>query len=76
MYFEDWDLSRRIYSKFNTRYFPKVSIYHGYDSGANKSKKLFKIYLNSAFYYFNKWGWFFDKERKRVNKKTLKQFSY
>lgn len=75
MYFEDWDLSRRINSKFKTVYYPKVSIYHGYDSGANKSTKLFKVYLKSAFSYFNKWGWLFDKERKRVNKKILKQFS-
>lgn len=75
MYFEDWDLSRRINLKFKTVYYPNVSIYHGYDSGANKSKKLFKVYLKSASIYFNKWGWIFDKERKRVNKKTLKQFS-
>ena len=22
-------------------------------------------------YYFNKWGWFFDRERRKLNKKTL-----
>lgn len=76
MYFEDWDLSRRMHAKFKTVYYPKVCVYHGYDSGANKSKRLFKIYLNSAFSYFTKWGWFFDKERKRINKKTLKQFTF
>jgi len=74
MYFEDWDLSRRINQKFKTVYYPKVSVYHEYNSEANKNKKLFKIFLRSAFNYFNKWGWFFDKNRSFINKKTLDQF--
>jgi len=74
MYFEDWDLSRRMHLKYKTIYFPKVSVYHGYESGANKSSKLFKIFIKSAFSYFNKWGWFFDKQRVRFNKNTLRQF--
>lgn len=74
MYFEDWDLSRRMHQKYKTIYFPKVSVYHGYHSGANRSKKLFKIFIESAITYFNKWGWLFDRERVEINKKTLKQF--
>lgn len=74
MYFEDWDLSRRMHQDYKTIYFPLVSVYHGYDSGANKSWKLFKIFINSAITYFNKWGWFFDSDRKIINKKALAQF--
>lgn len=74
MYFEDWDLSRRMYEKYKTIYFPKVSVYHGYESGANKSIILFKIYVNSAIAYFNKWGWFFDSKRKMINEEILSQF--
>lgn len=74
MYFEDWDLSRRMHQKFDTVYFPAVSVYHGYESGANKSSRLFRIFVKSAVHYFNKWGWFFDSERKYINRKTLKQF--
>lgn len=74
MYFEDWDLSRRIHQFYKTLYFPKVSVVHEYESGANKSKKLFKIFVNSAITYFNKWGWFFDSERKKINKEALSQF--
>ena len=74
MYFEDWDLSRRMHEHYDTLYYPKVSVYHGYESGANKSSKLFKIYLKSAFTYFNKWGWFFDKNRTKWNIQTLQQF--
>lgn len=73
MYFEDWDLSRRMNQKYKTVYFPKVSVYHGYESGANKSIKLFGIFLQSAIHYFNKWGWFFDKDRKEINSRTLQQ---
>jgi GT2 family glycosyltransferase len=74
MYFEDWDLSRRMHQKYKTIYYPLVSVYHGYHSGANKSFKLFKIFIHSAFTYFNKWGWFFDNDRKQINKKALSQF--
>lgn len=74
MYFEDWDLSRRMHEKYKTIYYPLVSVIHGYESGANKNKKLFKIYIKSAVLYFNKWGWFFDKKRNRINKAALRQF--
>lgn len=74
MYFEDWDLSRRIHQKYKTIYYPLVSVYHVYDSGANKNFKLFKIFISSAFTYFNKWGWIFDQERKQMNNNTLSQF--
>lgn len=74
MYFEDWDLSRRMHQKYKTIYYPLVSVYHGYESGANKNFKLFKIFVQSAFLYFNKWGWFLDIERIKMNKKTLSQF--
>jgi GT2 family glycosyltransferase len=74
MYFEDWDLSRRMHEHYQTIYYPLVSVYHGYDSGANKSSKLFWIFINSAITYFNKWGWFFDRDRKRINNDALSQF--
>lgn len=73
MYFEDWDLSRRMHLKFKTLYYSKVFVYHGYESGANKSRKLFMIFIKSMIYYFNKWGWFFDRERKLLNNKALRQ---
>lgn len=74
MYFEDWDLSRRIHQQYKTIYFPLVSVFHSYESGANKSSKLFKIFVNSAITYFNKWGWIFDADRNKINKEALSQF--
>ena len=73
MYFEDWDLSRRIHKFYKTLYFPKVSIVHEYESGANKNSKLFKVFVKSAITYFNKWGWFFDVDREKINSSALKQ---
>lgn len=74
MYFEDWDISRRMHEKYRTVYFPEVSIYHGYESGANKSSQLFKTFLRSGWRYFSKFGWFFDRDRRNINRKTLAQF--
>ena len=74
MYFEDSDLSRRVYQRYKTIYFPGVSVYHGYENGASKNFKLFLLFIHSAIKYFNKWGWFFDKERKEINERTVEQF--
>ena len=74
MYFEDFDLSRRFHQNYKTIYFPKVSVTHKYQSGANKKFKLFLIFINSAIIYFNKWGWINDQERIYLNNKTLNQF--
>ena len=51
MYFEDWDLSRRIHKRYKTLYFPLVNVCHEYESGANKNIKLFLIFVKSAIYY-------------------------
>ena len=71
MYFEDFDLSRRIHSKYITLYYPSVSIIHAHERGAAKNFKLFRIFIRSAFTYFSKYGFIFDNERKRINKTVL-----
>jgi len=76
MYFEDFDLSRRIHSKYKTIYYPKVSVIHTHERGAAKKFKLFKIFILSAINYFNKYGWIFDKERKRINNGVLNQIKW
>lgn len=74
MYFEDFDFSRRINKSYKTIYHANVSVYHKYERGAQRSSKLFRIFVISAIKYFNKWGWFMDSDRKNINKKTLEQF--
>lgn len=71
MYLEDYDLIRRINMNSKTIFYPGVSIIHGHAKESYKSGKLLKIHVQSAIKYFNKWGWFFDKERKRINQEIL-----
>lgn len=73
MYFEDWDLSRRMNAKYRTIYFPLFPVYHGYVGEANKSLKSFKIYISSVHIYFKKWGWIFDSNRSKANGQVLSQ---
>jgi GT2 family glycosyltransferase len=67
MYMEDVDLSRRIFRHFRNVYLPEVSIVHGHARASYKSLKALLIHATSAFRYFNKWGWFFDPERAKIN---------
>lgn len=77
MYGEETDLGRRlIQSGYRNVFFPKVSIYHEFQKGSHKSWRLTLIGIKSAVYYFNKWGWVFDKSRKQINKSCLKELSY
>ncbi|MCM3763506.1 glycosyltransferase family 2 protein [Neobacillus niacini] len=60
MYFEDYDLCLEL-RKRNKRivYTPFSDVVHYYERGAHKNSKLFKIFIESMFKYFNKWGWRF-----------------
>jgi GT2 family glycosyltransferase len=76
MYLEDTDLNRRIHSKYKTIFYPKVNIIHEYAKESYVNKKLLVYHIKSAIYYFNKWGWIFDKERDDINSKCLKELNY
>jgi GT2 family glycosyltransferase len=76
MYGEDTDLSRRIHMKYKTVFYPFVSVIHEFQKGSYKEFRLFKIHIESALYYFNKWGWFFDKTRRRINDNALNELGY
>lgn len=71
MYLEDTDLNRRIHTKYKTIFYPKVEVIHEYAKESYVNKKLLKYHIQSAIYYFNKYGWMFDKERKKINNKFL-----
>ena len=76
MYLEDNDLNRRIHSKYKTIFYPKVSIFHEYEKESYVNKKLLGYHIKSAIYYFNKWGWLFDKERDEINTRCLEELNY
>lgn len=71
MYAEDLDLCRRIGEVSKTMYYPEVSIYHEYEKGSYKNRRLLKYHICSVFKYFNKWGWIFDKKRIFKNKDCI-----
>ena len=73
MYPEDIDLTRRMYKKYKTVIYPFISVIHRHEKASSKSLKMKLIHLYNMIKYFNKWGWFFDSERHRFNKQTLKQ---
>ncbi len=74
MYPEDIDLTRRIHQHFQTLFYPNVTIVHAHKAASYKSLKYLRIHIVNLCRYFNKWGWLCDKERKRVNAETLRQF--
>jgi glycosyltransferase, family 2 len=73
MYLEDIDLNRRIHSQYKTIYYPDATVTHEHQKESYKSKKLLKAHIKSAIYYFNKYGWFFDKERTNINRNVLRE---
>jgi GT2 family glycosyltransferase len=77
MYGEEVDLCRRLIANgYKTIYFPKATIVHHFQKGSHKSLKLTIVGIESAIYYFNKWGWLRDRERKKVNSETLAKLKY
>ena len=71
MYAEDIDLTRRIHQKFKTIFYPYASVVHGYEAASYKSAKMFLILFANISRYFFKWGWFWDKDRKKINDNVL-----
>lgn len=77
MYGEETDLCRRlIKAGYQTIFHPGATIYHAFAKGSHRSRKLTLIGMQSAVYYFNKWGWFLDKERRTINQRTLSLLGY
>ena len=75
MYCEDFDLIRRLHRVSKTLYYPAVTIVHDHAQESYKSKKMLMAHIKSAVRYFNKWGWLFDSERQKMNKKILREIA-
>jgi GT2 family glycosyltransferase len=58
MYLEDADITRRFLEVSRTVYYPEVTVFHHYGGLTHKKWKYKCITIQSAFIYFNKWGWF------------------
>jgi GT2 family glycosyltransferase len=67
MYGEDIDLTRRMHSKYKTIFFPGAVVIHDHAKESYKNIKMLWIHSINVGKYFNKWGWFLDPDRKKMN---------
>lgn len=74
MYGEDTDITRRIHCKYMTIFYPEVQIIHKHKRESYINRRLLFIHIRAAIYYFNKWGWIFDIERKKINNRVINQY--
>jgi GT2 family glycosyltransferase len=75
LYTEDTDLTRRIHRYYRTVFYPGEQIFHYNQRGSYRSLLILTYHILSAIKYFNKWGWFYDDERRYINEKILLKFS-
>lgn len=74
MYPEDMDLTRRIHRDYLTVFFPHATIIHNHEKASYKSLKMLWIHIVNMCRYFNKWGWFCDKERTLFNQTAIREY--
>ncbi len=67
MYPEDIDLTRTIHRNYLTLYYPQWTIVHAHAQASYKDKHMLRVHIQNMCRYFNKWGWFFDRERHTFN---------
>lgn len=68
MYPEDIDLTRRIHQLYATVYSPLATVVHDHRAASYRSGRMLRIHIINMVRYFNKWGWIFDGERRRINR--------
>lgn len=71
MYPEDIDLTRRLHRHYRTLYWPDIEAVHKHRASSYASFRMLWIHAHNMIRYFNKWGWFFDRERRRMNRRLV-----
>jgi GT2 family glycosyltransferase len=56
LYFEDTDLSRRLWEIGETRFLPWIRVCHRWDRGSHRSLQMLCFHFMSMVKYFLKWG--------------------
>lgn len=72
LYPEDIDITRRLHRNWKTIFYGREEIVHVHAVASRRDWRLFLIHTVNMIRYFNKWGWFFDSERKRFNSRLLR----
>ncbi|MDE6854024.1 MAG: glycosyltransferase [Muribaculaceae bacterium] len=76
MYPEDIDLTRRLHRRYRTVYYPGTTIVHAHRAESKTSWKMRKVHVVNMLRYFRKWGFFFDSERRRMNRELFRSLGY
>lgn len=71
MYPEDIDLTRRIHRSYRTLHCPFAEVTHDHAAASSRPGRMMWIHITNMIRYFNKYGWLFDAERRRMNKTLL-----
>ncbi len=71
LYPEDIDLTRTIHRNYLTLYYPAVTVVHRHKQGSYHSLRLLWVHIVNLCRYFNKWGWWYDPERRAFNRQVL-----
>ncbi len=75
MYPEDIDLTRRMHRMGRTVYWPGAEIVHAHRAESKRSGRMRRIHITNMLRYFRKWGFFFDPERRQVNRRLMKEYN-
>ncbi|MCM1152454.1 MAG: glycosyltransferase family 2 protein [Muribaculum sp.] len=75
MYPEDIDLTRRMHREYRTVFWPGATIVHAHRAASYHSWRMTRIHAVNLARYFCKWGWFWDAERRRFNRRVLKDLA-
>lgn len=75
MYPEDIDITRRMHRRYRTMFWPGVTIVHAHRAASYKDRRMLRIHLSNMIKYFNKWGWFIDPERRRFNRRLIRELT-
>jgi GT2 family glycosyltransferase len=71
LYGEDIDLTRRLHAISETLYIPDVHVIHEYRRYSKHSLRGTWYGIQNNCRYFNKWGWIFDRDRRRINSSVV-----
>ena len=73
LYMEDVDLCRRVFKRSKIVFYPHVAVIHEHRRDSYKNLGALLVHVGSAIKYFNKWGWFQDREREEINAEILSE---
>lgn len=72
LYCEDTDLTRRMHRQYKTLFYAPVTISHDFRRQSYRDVRILFIHMRTVCQYFNKYGWWHDEERDRINQETLR----